>query len=896
MSESSRFRRSAPAWARDRTVRRVGRDGPAARRPSRRRGDTRITRRSSPRRPTPRGRWRRSASRGLVGRAVRRRAAAGQPRRLRVRREGPGLRRRDVPPPPGRDRQPQPHVLARRRPRQPDRRRPRGDVPQAPGQGGRELRRRARPRSGSSRTATATARPTTPTVFADGFNDLADRPRRGRPRPQGRRLLHLHPRPLAAPRHRRRRQGRRPQVAPDRLRRPRRLPRPRPPRPEVRARRPALLQHRRPRPERPDRRRPDRRPAPTPARCCAASPTARAWSSSPPACGTRRSWPSTSPATCSPSTTTPTAATRPASSTSSRGATAAGGSATSTSSRPSAGAPGTPRSSGTRAPRTRPRTSSPRWRTSPTAPRASPTTPARPACPTATGATSSSPTSAAAPAPAASARSPSSPKGPSFELADSEQFLWGVLATDVDFGPDGALYVTRLGRGLEPHRQGPDLQAVRPRRSPPRPRPRSRPCSPRGSTAGRSPSLPAPRPPRPAGPPGGPVRPGRAAATRASRRSARSPPVGPEAARLARLHAVWGLGQVGRRPADARSRPCVALLDDADAEVRAQAAEDPGRRPRRPGGLDAPDRPALNDASPRVRVVAAIAAGQARRPRRRRPASLGVLRENADRDAVLRHAGVMGLVGCGDAAALARRRRPTPRRRSGWASCWPRGGSRTAEVARFLDDPDPRSSPRPPGPIYDTPIDAALPALAAPGGPAGPVRGRAPPGRAGERPGRRRRKAPGARPARRAGRRPRGGPGRGRRGAADWPEPLGLRPRDRPLAARPAAPRAGGGRGPRRRSSPGLLRGPSEPVRAAALRAAGPLPVAGAGPALFALVADPSRPAETPRRGPAGARPAGRPPARRRRPCAVNDALRPSSASRPGAPRQARPGGGAPGV
>ncbi len=34
------------------------------------------------------------------------------------------------------------------------------------------------------------------------------------------------------------------------------------------------------------------------------------------------------------------------------------------------------------------------------------------------------------------------PKGASFELVDSEQFLWGLEATDCDFGPDGALYVS----------------------------------------------------------------------------------------------------------------------------------------------------------------------------------------------------------------------------------------------------------------------------------------------------------------------------------------------------------------------------------------------------------------------------------------------------------------------
>lgn len=34
------------------------------------------------------------------------------------------------------------------------------------------------------------------------------------------------------------------------------------------------------------------------------------------------------------------------------------------------------------------------------------------------------------------------PKGAHFELTDSHQFIWSILATDVDFAPDGSLYVT----------------------------------------------------------------------------------------------------------------------------------------------------------------------------------------------------------------------------------------------------------------------------------------------------------------------------------------------------------------------------------------------------------------------------------------------------------------------
>lgn len=44
------------------------------------------------------------------------------------------------------------------------------------------------------------------------------------------------------------------------------------------------------------------------------------------------------------------------------------------------------------------------------------------------------------------------PKGATFELTDSHEFLWSILGTDVDFAPDGSLYVTDwvngwVGRG-----------------------------------------------------------------------------------------------------------------------------------------------------------------------------------------------------------------------------------------------------------------------------------------------------------------------------------------------------------------------------------------------------------------------------------------------------------------
>src|SRR6266536_2740301 len=41
------------------------------------------------------------------------------------------------------------------------------------------------------------------------------------------------------------------------------------------------------------------------------------------------------------------------------------------------------------------------------------------------------------------------PKGDSFELAEPQHFVWGVLATDVKFGVDGGVYVSDWVQGWE---------------------------------------------------------------------------------------------------------------------------------------------------------------------------------------------------------------------------------------------------------------------------------------------------------------------------------------------------------------------------------------------------------------------------------------------------------------
>ena len=178
------------------------------------------------------------------------------------------------------------------------------------------------------------------------------------------------------------------------------------------------------------------------------------------ACATRRSWPSTSTATSSPATTTPTAATRPAGSTSSRAATAAGASATSTC--PAAGR-------GTReklwhpphdTPGGVPRAAARQHRQRPV--RADATTPASTLLPE------------KYKRPLLPVRLPRRPRRQRHPRVRAEaegrvvragrsrsKFVWSVLATDCDFGPDGGFYVSDWVDGWGLTGQGPHLQALR---------------------------------------------------------------------------------------------------------------------------------------------------------------------------------------------------------------------------------------------------------------------------------------------------------------------------------------------------------------------------------------------------------------------------------------------------
>ena len=297
------------------------------------------------------------------------------------------------------------------------------------------------------------------------------------------------------------------------------------------------------------------------------------------------------------------------------------------------------------------------------------------------------------------------PQGAFFRVEDQKEVLGNVLATDVDFGPDGAIYVSDWVQGWDGTGKGRIYKFFDPA---------SRDSAPVKQVAALLAAGFASRPTAEL----------RSLLTHADRRIRRDAQFAladrkdvaglteiarGAASRLARLHALWGLGQIARRGDTAAVGGVDGLLDDDDAEVRAQTARllgDCGIASATAGLIAT-----LGDASPRVRAFAAMGLGKLA-AREALPAVVRMLAADAGADPILRHAGIMALAGAGDvpgllglaahespevrlAAVVALRRRNAP------------------QVAVFLDDAEPRVVLEAARAINDTPIEAASPNLAA---------------------------------------------------------------------------------------------------------------------------------------------------------------------------------------
>ena len=304
------------------------------------------------------------------------------------------------------------------------------------------------------------------------------------------------------------------------------------------------------------------------------------------------------------------------------------------------------------------------------------------------------------------------PKGASFEVVDSHEFIWQILATDVDFSFDGGLYISDWVNGWDGAGKGRLYRFEDSEKSKDPRIAEVRQLMAEGFLTRTTAEL----------------------ATLLGHADSRVrleaqlvlaerglPVTGPEAvtaleqvalqpgALLPRLHAIWGLGQVGRKRPEVLTA-IVPLLKNEELEVRAQTAKVLGENlvPHAfPNLIEA-----LKDASPRVRMFAAISLGTYGNVEAIQPLA-NLLEENNNQDQTLRHAAVMGLLGAVP-ADLARLQTVatsgSPAVRLGALLVYRRMANPL--VAQFLNDSDPYLVDEAARAIHDTPIDTAAAELA----------------------------------------------------------------------------------------------------------------------------------------------------------------------------------------
>ncbi|MDB5294542.1 MAG: hypothetical protein JWO31_525, partial [Phycisphaerales bacterium] len=177
---------------------------------------------------------------------------------------------------------------------------------------------------------------------------------------------------------------------------------------------------------------------------------------------------------------------------------------------------------------------------------------------------------------------------------------------------------------------------------------------------------------------------------------------------LTRLHALRAVAQIARATPDA-AKAVLPLLADKEVEVRCQAAKILGDA-KHEAAFDALLKLAA-DPEARVRYFAAMSLGKLAK-KEATPVLLTVVRDNADKDPVLRYGAVWALAKIGDELGLAGLAKdPSPSVRLAAALALRKMES--GEVAKFLGDPDRVVVLEAARAIHDLPIEAALPELAA---------------------------------------------------------------------------------------------------------------------------------------------------------------------------------------
>jgi putative heme-binding domain-containing protein len=235
------------------------------------------------------------------------------------------------------------------------------------------------------------------------------------------------------------------------------------------------------------------------------------------------------------------------------------------------------------------------------------------------------------------------PKGASFELGEQQKIMGGVLATGIDFGPDGAIYVADWINGWDTKDYGRVWKLDDPAGANWADRQRTKALLAedleKRSDNDLGELLKNPD-----------MRVRQKAQFVLARRGAKGAAVfqksiKQKANQLARVHGIWGLSQLARQDQQ-YGRHLLPLLKDKDPEIRAQAAKWLGDVRYAAAGKAL--LPVLKDDNSRARFFAAEALGRIAYEPAINPL-IQMLQANNDEDAYLRHAGSLALARIGKA-------------------------------------------------------------------------------------------------------------------------------------------------------------------------------------------------------------------------------------------------------
>ena len=236
------------------------------------------------------------------------------------------------------------------------------------------------------------------------------------------------------------------------------------------------------------------------------------------------------------------------------------------------------------------------------------------------------------------------PKGATFELAETKKVLGGVLATGIDFGPDGAMYVADWIDGWDTKNFGRIWKLDVPSPSADRQETEKliRDDFKKYNTAQLGTLL------RHAD-----MRVRQKAQFELANRNDEGldefkKAIAQKDHQLARVHAIWGISQFARKDLGHASL-LIPLLQDSDPEIRAQAAKWIGDVRDKEAGSSL--LPLLKDDYSRARFFAAEALGRIAYADAVDPI-IDLLERNNDEDAYIRHAGSLALARIGNAEAL----------------------------------------------------------------------------------------------------------------------------------------------------------------------------------------------------------------------------------------------------